>query len=140
MLRAVLDANVYVSAAIRAEGPPGLVIRRFLSAGPFEVVLSSSIVAEVLRALNYPKVRRLIRGDLNPALWFEDILVLSDLVTDVPDIAGVCVDPDDDKYVAAALGGRASLIVTGDRQLLALGQYRSIDIVSPRAFLDILES
>jgi predicted nucleic acid-binding protein len=40
----------------------------------------------------------------------------------VPHVAGICADPDDDKYVAAALQGRARFIVTGDRQLLALKQ------------------
>jgi predicted nucleic acid-binding protein len=54
VLRAVLDANVYVSAAIRPEGPPGLVIRRLLDAAAFEAVLSPAIVAEGLRALAYP--------------------------------------------------------------------------------------
>ena len=68
MLRAVLDANVYVSAAIRPEGPPGLVIRRLLDAAAFEAVLSPAIVAEGSRALAYPKVQQLIRGDLDPAL------------------------------------------------------------------------
>jgi uncharacterized protein len=140
VLRAVLDANVYVSAAIRPEGPPGLVVRRLLGAGAFEVVLSPAIVAEVLRALAYPKVRRLIRGDLDAALWFEDILVLADLVADAANFAGICPDPADDKYLAAALEGRADVIVTGDRQLLGLGQHDRVRIVSPRAFLDILAS
>jgi uncharacterized protein len=137
--RAVLDANVYVSAAIRPEGPPGLVIRRLLEAAAFEIVLSPAIAAEVLRALAYPKVQKLIRGDLDPALWFEDILVLADFVAHVPTVAGVCVDPDDDKYVAAALEGRAGSIATGDRQFLALGRYEKIRIISPHAFLDILD-
>ena len=139
MLRVVLDANVYVSAAIRPEGPPGLVIGRFLRAGAFEVVLSPAIVAEVLRALAYPKVQRLIRGDLDVTLWFEDVLVLADLIPDSANVAAVCSDPDDDKYVAAALEGRASLIVTGDRRLLDLGLYDEVLIVSPRALLDILD-
>ena len=80
MLRAVLDANVYVSAAVRPEGPPGRIIERFLRGGAFEVVLSPAVADEVLRALAYPKVRKFIRGDLEPELWFEDIAVLADLV------------------------------------------------------------
>jgi uncharacterized protein len=140
VLRAVLDANVYASAAIRPEGPPGLVIQRFLRDGAFELVLSAAIVAEVLGALAYPKVRRLLGVGLDAALWFEDILVLADLVADVPIVAGVCADRDDDKYVAAALGGRASFIVTGDRKLLAIGEYANVAVVSPRVFLDILNS
>jgi predicted nucleic acid-binding protein len=77
VLRAVLDANVYVSAAIRPEGPPGRIIERFLREATFQIVLSSAIAEEVLRALAYPKVRKVIRGHLEPELWFEDLLVLA---------------------------------------------------------------
>ena len=50
------------------------------------------------------------------------MLVLAEFMVHVPHVAGICADPDDDKYVAAALQGRARFIVTGDRQLLALKQ------------------
>ena len=80
MIRAVLDANVYVSAAVRPEGPPGQILQRFLRGGAFEIVMSQAIVEEVLRALGYPKVRKYIRQGLDAELWFEDIVVLSHLV------------------------------------------------------------
>ena len=104
MPRAVLDANVYVSAIIQPAGTPGRLIERFLREASFEVVLSPAIVDEVLRALGYPKVRKLLRG-ADAQLWFEDIVVLADVVADTQ-LHGVCQDPDDDKYVAAALEGR----------------------------------
>ena len=44
MIRAVLDANVYVSAAVRPEGPPGQIIERFLRGDAFEIVMSQAIV------------------------------------------------------------------------------------------------
>lgn len=138
MLRAVLDANVYVSALLRPEGPPGQIIERFLRDVAFEIVLSPTIVEEVLRALAYPKVRRLMRGTTVPEFWFEDIVVLADLVTDVRHVVGVCADPDDDKYIAAAIEGRAAFVVSGDRQLLALIEHDGIRMVEPRAFLDLL--
>jgi putative PIN family toxin of toxin-antitoxin system len=138
VLRAVLDANVYVSALLRPEGPPGQTIERFLRDAAFEIVLSPEIVDEVLRALAYPKVRRLMRGGAAPELWFEDLAVLADLVTGVRQISGVCADPDNDKYVAAAIEGRAAFVVTGDRQLLALVEHGGVRIISPRAFLNLL--
>ena len=136
MLRAVLDANVYVSAIIQPAGTPGRLIERFLRAANFEVVLSPAIVDEVLRPLGYRKVRRLLRG-ADAQLWFEDLVVLADVVAD-RELSGVCDDPDDDKYVAAALEGRASHVVTGDRRFLALGEHAGVEIVTPRAFLDLL--
>jgi putative PIN family toxin of toxin-antitoxin system len=138
VLRAVLDANVYVSAAVRPEGPPGRILERFLRSAAFDLVLSPAVVEEVLRALAYPKVRRFVPGDIEPGLWFEDIVVLADLVAGERAPPGVCKDPDDDKYLAAALEGRAAFIVTGDRGFLALKEYEGIRIVTPREFLDLL--
>jgi len=135
--RAVLDANVYVSAIIQPAGTPGRLIERFLREASFEVVLSPAIVDEVLRALGYPKVRKLLRG-ANAKLWFEDIVVLADVVADTQ-LSGICEDPDDDKYLAAALEGRASHLVTGDSRFLAVGEHAGVEIVTPRAFFDLLD-
>ena len=135
MLRAVLDANVYVSAAVHPEGPPGQIIEHFLREAAFEIVVSPAIVGEVLRVLGYPKVRKYIFEGLDPHLWFEGIVVLAQFVAGEHEIAGVSGDPDDDKYIAAAVEGLAEFIVTGDRDLLALTEYEGIRIISPRAFL-----
>jgi putative PIN family toxin of toxin-antitoxin system len=137
LLRAVLDANVYISAIIQPAGTPGRLVERFLRDAIFEVVLSPAIVDEVLRAMAYPKVRKLLRG-ADAQLWFEDLAVLADLVAGAQQLSGVCKDPDDDKYVAAALEGRAAYVVTGDRAFLELREHAGVEIVSPRAFLDLL--
>ena len=54
--------------------------------------------------------------------------------------AAVSQDPDNEKYLAAAVQGRATFVVTGDPHLLAVSQYEGVRIVSPRAFLDLLGS
>lgn len=138
MLRVVLDANVYVSAVLRPEGTPGRIIGRFLRDAAFEIVLSPPIVEEVLRALTYPKVRKLIRSDIDPELWFEDIVVLASVVTGEREHPRVSDDPDDDKYIGAAMEGHAAFVVTGDDDLLTLEEHEGIRIVTPRAFLTLL--
>ena len=138
MLRAVLDANVYVSAILRPAGAPGLLIEKLLRDASFEVVLSPAILDEVLRVFGYRKLRKALRG-IDAHLWFEDIIVLADVVVDRP-LSGICDDADDDKYLAAAVEGRASHVVTGDRRFLALGEHAGVAIVTPRAFLDLLGS
>jgi putative PIN family toxin of toxin-antitoxin system len=138
VVRAVLDANVYISAAVRAEGPPGQIIERFLRDAAFEIVMSQAIVDEVLRAFAYPKVRKYIRRDLDPELWFEDIVLLAQFVAGADKLKAVSKDPDDDKYIAAALEGRAAFVVAGDSDLLSIKEYEGVRIVGPRAFLDLL--
>ena len=103
-------------------------------------MLSPGIIEEALRALECPKVRRYVRRDLDPALWFEDLAVLAELVPGASHVSVVSEDPDDDKYLAAAGGSLATFVVTGDRHLLAIGQYEGVRIVSPRTFLDLLGS
>jgi putative PIN family toxin of toxin-antitoxin system len=131
MLRVVLDANVFVSAYIRPEGPPGQIIERFVRDGAFEVVLTEPIVEEVLQSLAYPKVQKAARSKTDPELWFEDIVVLSQLVAGDVEVPPICSDPDDDNYVAAAIEGRAAFVVTGDPDLLTLGEHEGIRIITP---------
>src|SRR5689334_6478582 len=100
--------------------------------------MSQAIVDEVSRALSYPKVRKYIRPGLNAELWFEDIVVLSQLVAGEYTLHGASKDPDDDKYIAAAIEGRAGFIVAGDSDLLDLKEYDGIRIVRPRAFLSLV--
>lgn len=138
MLRAVLDANVYVSAYVRPEGPPGQIIERFLKDGAFETVLSAEIVEEVLRALAYPRVRKSARTKLEPDLWFEDIAVLAQFIGGDYDVSGVSEDPDDDMYIAAVIEGRAAFVVSGDPHLLDVEEHQGVRIITPRGFIDLL--
>jgi putative PIN family toxin of toxin-antitoxin system len=138
VLRAVLDCNVYVSAIIRPEGPPGQIIERFLRTSAFDLVMSPAIRDEVLRALAYPKVRKSLKRDVDPELWFEDIALLARMVAGDHRVTGVSEDPDDDIYPAAAIEGRCPYIVSGDSDLLTISEHEGVRIVTPRAFLTLL--
>jgi putative PIN family toxin of toxin-antitoxin system len=48
----------------------------------------------------------------------------------------VCRDSDDDAVLATAMAGRCQTIVTGDKDLLSLGEYAGIDIVSPAVWME----
>jgi putative PIN family toxin of toxin-antitoxin system len=139
VFRAVLDANVYVSAAVHPGGSPGQIVERFLREAAFEIVLSPAIAEETLRALSYPKVRKLLRSAIRPELWFEDIVLLASLTPGELVLPRLCADPDDDKYIAAAIEGNAAFVVTGDRRLLAVTEHENVRVLTPRAFRDLLE-
>jgi putative PIN family toxin of toxin-antitoxin system len=62
------------------------------------------------------------------------MLAAAELVTSTERIAA-CRDPADDKFLELAVNGRAALIVSGDRDLLALNPFRQIPIVTPAAFV-----
>ena len=139
MLRAVLDANIYASALVRPDGPPGRILRRLLADRAFEVVLSGSILVELRRCLDYPKLRKFIPlADDEIDRWILALELIADTVTPRREVRAVLDDPDDDHLLAAALEGRAAFLVTGDRHVLALGEHEGVRIVTPAEFLKIL--
>lgn len=48
-------------------------------------------------------------------------------------------DADDDQVLAAALAGGARYVVSGDLDLLDIGLYQGIRLLSPATFLSLLE-
>jgi predicted nucleic acid-binding protein len=48
-----------------------------------------------------------------------------------------CRDPEDDKFLALAIDGAATYLITGDDDLLALNPFRGVAILTPREFLTI---
>jgi putative PIN family toxin of toxin-antitoxin system len=72
--------------------------------------------------------------DLSFILW-----EIAELVIHLPDVK-VCSDPDDDNFLATAVGGKADHLVTGDvGDLLHLREYQGVAIVSPRDFISRLK-
>lgn len=140
MLRVVLDANVVVSGWIQALGPSARILDE-ATAGRLRVVLSPAIVADYRRSLGYAKVRRRISVPPDVVgVWIDALVLLSDVVPGERRGAVVPADPDDEKYLDAAVEGRVSFVVSGDRHLLDVGTHEGVRILAPRAFLEILEA
>lgn len=138
MTRAILDANVVVSAILSPHGAPAQVLMAW-RAETFDLLISVAILDEIGRVLRYPKIAKR-HG------WTEDELraFLADLAAlAIPTpgaltLAVVTDDPADDRYLECAVEGAAHYIVSGDHHLLALQEYQGIRILTPRAFLTIL--
>lgn len=61
------------------------------------------------------------------------------LITITAHVSGVATHPEDDLILATAVSGRVDYLVTGDLKLQGLGSYQGVRILSPRAFVDVLE-
>lgn len=130
--RAVLDPNVLISALLSRSGAPALLVARWLS-GDFELVVSEKLLAELRRALTYPKLRSRITED--EATAFVDLLDrAATRATDPPATPRRSRDAGDD-YLLALAEAAAAVLVTGDDDLLGL---KGVPVLSPRAFLDTL--
>lgn len=139
MLRALLDTNLLISAAIRPNGAPGQIVKAFFVREAFNLILSPAIVMEVEKTLRLPKIRKYLIDPDEALLWLDDLEALAVLVQDTGHVVGVCRDPADDAILAAAIEGRASVLVTGDNDLLTLVEYKGVDIITPGAFLTMIE-
>jgi predicted nucleic acid-binding protein len=71
-------------------------------------------------------------------LFIDGLRDLVPVVTDLPSVTVVARDPKDDMVIATALKAPASYIITRDDDLLALGQYQHISMVTPEAFMGLL--
>ncbi len=140
MFRAVLDANVFASALVKPDGPPGRILHLLLTDRSFEIVVSRSILVELRRCIDYPKLRKYIPlTDDEIDRWILALELIADMVTPGTGVRAVPDDPDDDHLLAAALEGRAAFLVTGDQHVLSLGEYEGVRIVTPAEFLRILD-
>jgi putative PIN family toxin of toxin-antitoxin system len=78
------------------------------------------------------------RAHLSRELAFEQLQQLIVLVEAPPLAVPVCRDPDDDQVLAVAQAANADSIITGDHDLLTLGDFQGIPIRTARQALAIL--
>jgi putative PIN family toxin of toxin-antitoxin system len=134
-LRAVLDVNVFISALLSPHGAPAELLRAWI-AGRFELIVSALLLAELGRALAYPKLRARIPTEdaARVVEWLEQTATLvRDPDVDVSPVRSV--DPGDDYLLALAASQRA-LLVSGDAHLLALRD--AAPVHSPSSFLALV--
>lgn len=130
-MRAVLDPNILIAALLSKRGAPAQLVSRWL-AGEFELVVSEALLAELERALAYPKLRARVNAD--QVTEFVALLrhgaILAPDPTQPPRRSA---DPGDD-YLLALAESERSVLVSGDQHVLALGD--DLPVQTARVFLD----
>ena len=140
MIRVTLDTNVIVSSFLGAAGPPRQ-IRRAWQADRFQLCLSRLLLDEVHGTLSRPKIiRRLQVGPAEVAEFLDRVFKHAVIAREPLAVeAVIAADPDDDIVLATAVATASDLMVSGDRHLLDLQEHRGIPIVTPRAFVILLD-
>ena len=132
-MRIVLDTNILVSALLTPNGPPGRLLAA-VKQGDVTPVTSDAQLRELRDVLSRGRLSARIRPHEAAAL-LANLAAVGEVVTDLPDVDSSS-DPDDNLILAAAIAGRADLIVSGDKgHMLALGQVEGIPIVTAHAAL-----
>ncbi len=135
MLRVLLDTNVLVSALVKRGKPRQLL--RALRVKRISIVISKQIIEEFAEVTAHPKIRRYVdRDDIASFLAFVSSVAAYAEVRSRFKV--VKEDPKDDVIVRAAYDGRVSYIVSGDRHLLRIRNFRGIKIVTVNEMLRLL--
>jgi hypothetical protein len=139
MTRAVLDANVFVSGILNAQGLPGRILDAW-RADQFHLLISHAILQEIERVFQYPKIaRRHQWSNVELCNFLAELTSFAVLTPGDFRVQVIAECPADDRYLECAMEGNAAYVVSGDRHLLQLKNYQGITIVPPRIFMDILE-
>lgn len=127
----VIDTNVLVSAALADAGVPGRALDRALD--HYVVAQTRETWRELRDTLASEKIgRTLPRRECNR---FLDRVRRGAAFFSLDAGPAIARDPDDDVFLHLAVVSRATAIVTGDRDLLVLGEFAGIPILSPTRFL-----
>lgn len=129
-MRAVIDTNVLVSGLLW-HGAPHTLLER-VRAGGLTLVSSPALLAELEEVIGRAKFDAILtRSATSREDTLNELRQLAELIEPPPLPQPVCRDPDDDQVLALALAARVELIVSGDDDLLALGNFEAMPIVSP---------
>ena len=105
--------------------------------GLFELVLSSAIIIETWRKLissDHIRARYPFSDERVHIFCLSLSQISAEVLRSTTPLAGVVRDPNDDMIIAAAIDGRADTIVSRDKDLLSLGSFRGVSIISPETF------
>ena len=129
--RVVVDTGALVSRLLLPGSIPAQAVVK--ATREARLLVSRETLAELADVLSRRKFDRYVT--ISDRQRF--LRLLSGIAELVPVIRRVraCRDPRDDMFLEVALNGRADVIVTGDRDLLALHPFRGIPILAPAQYL-----
>lgn len=132
-VKAVVDTNVLVSG-IFWKGKPFEILGAW-RAKRFALIVSPPILEEYRRVL-----AEMTRLHPSPVvrLIMELIELHAEMIEPVSLAKQVCTDPDDDKFLEAALAANAHYVISGDKALLRVKKYLTVEILRPSQFLSVI--
>lgn len=135
-LRVVADTNVLISGLLGIKNSPSARILQAIRTQKVILVTSPLIMEEVSNVINRERIVKVIKMTKRERIKFIEMLIeRSDMTPGrkLPQVIGR--DEKDDKFLVCAIEGKADYIITGDKDLLDLGEYEGIKIITPRKFM-----
>ena len=139
MPKVLLDTNQLVSSLLNAHGLQRHLVDAWRRRA-FVLLMGPGQAEEVGEVLTRPKIAKKYRVTSDDRLALLDLLRSESILAPHAPPPGVSRDPDDDYLLGCAGAGGADYLVTGDDDLLSVGQYRGVVIVDARTFLAVLST
>jgi putative PIN family toxin of toxin-antitoxin system len=132
MVKAAVDTNVLVSATLFGGNPEKILDSA--REGKIELIISEEVLKEFEEVL-----KRKFGFSLDMAeLTASDIKEISSLVIPTQKVDVVKEKEADNRILECGVEGKANYIVSGDKHLLTLKEYKGMKILSPAQFLRIV--
>ncbi len=133
-MKVVLDTNIFVSGIHWQQGASGKILDVWFD-NKFELIYSEEIIQEIATILSNFK-KNLSNEDL--IHWLSLIESKGTVVFPQIKFNAVKTDPDDNKFIDTAVEANADYIVSQDRDLLDIKEFKGIKIINPQDFIKIL--
>lgn len=127
--KVVIDANVFISAF--GWGGKPLRVIELLEKGEIKNCITEGILDELCTAISYQKLgfSQKLQSDI-----LEFVLAHSDIY-ETKEHLNITSDPKDNKFIECALSAKAKFIISGDKALLSIKQFRGVKTITPEEFL-----
>jgi putative PIN family toxin of toxin-antitoxin system len=132
--RLVFDTSTLVGAVLKPRSTPALALT--LAWEVADVIVSEETLDELHVVLSRSRLDAL-REPAHRVAFFEHYRAMTVLVPDIDPVTA-CRDPKDDKFLALAVSGGAQALVSSDDDLLSMGSFGGVAILSPRRLLEAL--
>jgi len=129
-VRVVFDTNIFISAIVISRSQAEKAISKIIEGGD-TLIISRAIIDEVLSLLS-SKFSRDREAISHVAVYLSD---LGEVVSPTKRIR-ILKDEPDNRILECALGGKVDVIVTGDKEMLNLGEHQGVKIISLKAYLE----
>ncbi len=127
----IIDANVIISAIIFGGNPEKVL--DFIIETPNILYISQKLIDEVFRILE-DKFNFSVREKIKLKMIFEQKAIKIQPQIQI----NICKDPKDNYLLELAETCQADYLITGDKDLLEIGNWKNTKIIKPKDFIEII--
>jgi putative PIN family toxin of toxin-antitoxin system len=134
-MKIVLDSNIFISAFYWG-GNPEKIIDRIIE-GLDDLYFCREILTEIADVMARPNFKT---GQMTIDNYIKRIEKIGKRIVITGKIQNVCRDKDDNDKLECSEKSKSEYLITGDKDLLTIKQYKNITIVKPKEYLDIINN